>query len=263
LAEIKQHRNFHSVQDNPSTSTRAIAEKIDTSHQSVWRVLKKTKISPLQNSHIPSVAKRRVAFCRSVMLRLQQNPHLLANVILTDECKFTNSGMFNLHNEHVWSIENSREHQGRPQIRFGLNVWVSLLGDRIIGPYIYQENLTAAGYLQFLRSYLTDYIDENISINSLNDLWFQKDGAPPHNARRVTDYLQELFPQRLIGNDGTIRCPARSPDLSPLDFYLWGTMKDLIYKTVPTDINELCMHIITGLRTKIRRRDVLRTFQNL
>lgn len=198
------------------------------------------------------------------MNQLEQNPNFLRNVIFTDECKFTNMGIFNRHNEHIWSIENPREHQERrPQIRFGVNVWVGLLDDTIIGPYIYEENLNADRYYNFLRTFLTEYVDNNICLNRLNTVWFQQDGAPPHNARRVGECLSEMFPGKVISNNGDILWPARSPDLSPLDYYLWGTMKDLIHKTVPTDIDELRRTIITTFRTKIRRRDISRAIQNL
>lgn len=198
------------------------------------------------------------------MDQLNQNPNFLNNVIFTDECKFTSSGIFNRHNEHIWSIENPREHQERrPQIRFGLNVWVGLLGGTIIGPYIYEENLTADRYLHFLRTFLEDYIDNNICLNRMQNVWFQQDGAPPHNARRVADHLSTMFPQKVISNNGDVRWPARSPDLSPLDYFLWGTVKDQIYKTVPTDIDELRRNIITILRNKIRRGDILRAIRNL
>ena len=34
-----------------------------------------------------------------------------------------------------------------------------------------------------------------------------------------------------MATNGDIRWPARSPDLNPLDFYLWGKLKDLLYTT--------------------------------
>lgn len=171
--------------------------------------------------------------------------------------------MFNRHNEHYWSVENPHQLQERrPQIRFGLNVWVGFLGDTVIGPFIYEENLNADRYLNFLRTFLTDFMD-NIALQRLNAIWFQQDGAPPHNARRVRDYLAEMFPNRVIGNNGDIHWPARSPDLSPLDYYLWGTIKNKIYKTLPADVNELRERIITSLRHDIRKRDVSRAIGNL
>lgn len=211
----------------------------------------------------PGDNNRRLDFCRFLMNKLEEVPDFLDNVIWTDECKFTNSGMFNRHNEHIWATENPHGlQQRRPQVRFALNVWVGLLGDTVIGPYIYEETLTADSYLNFLRTFLSDYIDENFCLARVSNLWFQQDGAPPHNARRVGDFLTEMFPNKVISNLGDIRWPARSPDLSPLDYYLWGTMKNKIYRIVPRDIDELRRKIVSTLR-QIRRRDVIRAINNL
>ena len=44
-------------------------------------------------------------------------------------------------------------------------------------------------------------------------------------------FLTETFGNRWIGRNGPIAWPARSPDLTPLDFFLWGHMKTLVYDT--------------------------------
>lgn len=93
-------------------------------------------------------------------------------------------------------------------------------------------------------------------------MWFQHDGAPPHNARRVVDYLSQIFDHRIIANNGDINWPARSPDLSPLDYFLWGMLKNKVYRNVPADINELRRNITNSLR-QIRRRDIGRAIGNL
>ena len=51
-----------------------------------------------------------------------------------------------------------------------------------------------------------------------------QDGAPPHFSCSVTDVLNERFPDVWIGRGGPIPWPTRRPDLSPLDFFLWGTL---------------------------------------
>jgi hypothetical protein len=43
------------------------------------------------------------------------------------------------------------------------------------------------------------------------------------------NYLNENFIGRWIGRGSTIKWPARSPDLTPLDFFLWGHLKTVIY----------------------------------
>ncbi|GBM63143.1 hypothetical protein AVEN_202580-1 [Araneus ventricosus] len=36
-----------------------------------------------------------------------------------------------------------------------------------------------------------------------------------------------------------LQCPPYSPDLNPCVFFLWGHMKDLVYKKKPTDLISL------------------------
>lgn len=80
---------------------------------------------------------------------------------------------------------------------------------------------------------------KEITLSERNKIIFQQDSASPHSARVVTDYLNQQFPGRWIGRYSPIRWPARSPDLNPLDFFLWGYCKTLIYKKLPKDVEEL------------------------
>ncbi|GBL92675.1 hypothetical protein AVEN_119075-1 [Araneus ventricosus] len=50
---------------------------------------------------------------------------------------------------------------------------------------------------------------------------FQQDGAPPHYGNIVREFLDTTFPQRWIGRGAVMAWPPRSPDITPLDFYLW------------------------------------------
>ena len=58
---------------------------------------------------------------------------------------------------------------------------------------------------------------------------FQHDGAPPHSSREVTNFLNYRFAEQWIGRGGPHNWPARSPDLSPLDYCVWGWIKELVY----------------------------------
>jgi len=60
-------------------------------------------------------------------------------------------------------------------------------------------------------------------------MYFQHGGAPPHSSREVRNFLSYCFPGRWIGRGGSHNWPARSTDLSPLDYCVWGWMKKLIY----------------------------------
>ena len=112
------------------------------------------------------------------------------------------------------------------------------MGNQILGPVFLPDILTGERYVQLLTDYLPDFL-EDVPLLEKNKIVFQQDGAGAHNARIVTNYLNEHFPERWMGRYGPIRWPARSPDLNPLDFFLWGYCKEEIYKTIPEDVEEL------------------------
>jgi hypothetical protein len=51
-----------------------------------------------------------------------------------------------------------------------------------------------------------------------DDMLFQQDGAPPHFQKEVTDFLNRKFQER----GGPVSWPPRSPDFTPLDFFILG-----------------------------------------
>jgi len=56
-------------------------------------------------------------------------------------------------------------------------------------------------------------------------MWFQWDKMPAHYDYRIRNTLNQMFPERWIGRSGPIIWPARSLDLTPLDFFLQGYLK--------------------------------------
>jgi hypothetical protein len=110
-----------------------------------------------------------------------------------------------------------------------VNVWCGVIDNRLIGPFVFDENLTGDTYKEFLRKQLPGLL-EDIPLMVRSQMYFQHDGAPPHFSRQVREYLHELFPNRWFGRGGPVAWPPRSPDLTPLDYYLWGHMKTLVYE---------------------------------
>ncbi|KAK2702960.1 hypothetical protein QYM36_018485 [Artemia franciscana] len=87
-----------------------------------------------------------------------------------------------------------------------------------------------------------------------------QDGAPPHFAICLCDYLNQNFPERWIGRRGPVEWPNRSPDLSPLDYFLWGHLKSVVYQNRPRTLDDLKDAILTECQkitteTLIRVRD--------
>ena len=78
---------------------------------------------------------------------------------------------------------------------------------------------------------------------------FQQDGAPPHWGSHVRRFLDAAFRNRLIGRDGPTSWPPRSPDITPLDFFLWGYFKDKVCSTPVPDITNLKARIRDAFAT--------------
>ena len=55
----------------------------------------------------------------------------------------------------------------------------------------------------------------------------------------MTDRLTELFGGRVIALRQAVEWPPRSPDLTPLDFFLWGHLKAKVYVTPPANLEDL------------------------
>ena len=91
---------------------------------------------------------------------------------------------------------------------------------------------------------------------------FQQDGAPAHFSLRAREWLHRHLPGRWIDRRGPLEWAARSPDLTPLDFYLWGYVKQKVYKNYHNDLDELRTSI-TNVMHSIQP-DVLKTvFSNI
>ena len=67
------------------------------------------------------------------------------------EASFTRDGINNSRNVNTWSHENQH---GTPvtkfQRRFSVNVWCSVLGNRLNGPFVFHNNLKGNTYEAFL-----------------------------------------------------------------------------------------------------------------
>jgi hypothetical protein len=70
------------------------------------------------------------------------------------------------------------------------------------------------------------------------DMWFQHDGAPANFRAQTHQHLNTKFPDRWLGSGGPVSWPTRSPDLNPLDFFLWGHLKEIVDRD-PTDMGDL------------------------
>lgn len=219
-----------SIAYQPGRSIRKCATdnhlSVGTTHAIVRDVL---KLKPYRMKKVQALSEYdklvRTDACQRLLPVITEEKEIL----FSDEATFYLDGHVNLHNYCCWAHESPEEffvqqRQGAPHV----TVWVALSKRQIFGPYFFPSTVTADSYCAVLSQiFVPDIMDR---YGSLENLWFQQDGAPAHYAEVTRYLLNEMFEGRIISRGFMNEWPPRSPDLTPLDFYLWGVVKDIVYQ---------------------------------
>lgn len=243
---------------NPNTSLRKVVDATGISLGSVHKVTKIHKYHPYKMQIHQELSEddfdRRVEFCERMTAAINDNAIQVKNICFSDESTFYLNGFVNKHNCRYWSNENPHAFvEGHTQYPQKINVWAGILGNKVIGPLFLDGNLTGEIYLDMLQTTINPLIIEAIE-NQIDEdgnpvlneaeVYFQQDGAPPHYVLPVRQWLDDEFPNKWIGRRGPMEWPARSPDLTPLDFFLWGHLKSIVFTPQPQTLEELRQRII-------------------
>ncbi|GFW11133.1 putative transposable element [Trichonephila clavipes] len=86
---------------------------------------------------------------------------------------------------------------------------------------------------------ITNFFIPELNNRDVQELWFQQDGVTCHTARATINLLKDTFGDRLISRFGPVNWPPRSCDLTPLDYFLWGYVKSLVYADKPQTLDHL------------------------
>ncbi|GFW32363.1 uncharacterized protein TNCV_675221 [Trichonephila clavipes] len=86
---------------------------------------------------------------------------------------------------------------------------------------------------------ITNFFIPELNNHDVQELWFQQDGATCHTARATIDLLKDMLGDCLISRFGPVNWPPRSCDLTPLDYFLWGYVKSLVYADKPQTLDHL------------------------
>ncbi|MGH9701722.1 MAG: hypothetical protein ACRD52_19985, partial [Candidatus Acidiferrales bacterium] len=231
------------------------------SRGTVHRTLKIYKLFPfhiLPLQHLTAAQKElRFQFVSHLTIRQQDNdPDLFQKILWTDEATFTTSGIFNRHNTHYWAVENPRKYKTiKFQGRSSIHVWCGIINNNILGPIFYNGTLNGQRYHQFLQNEIENFLDE-LPLEEYRNLIWQQDGAPPHAVRDVVQFLNQRH-HEWIGRNGTISWPPNSPDLSLLDTFLWGHLKNVVYQQRNENIEEIMAKIVNEINRLNQENDIL------
>lgn len=239
-------KSINAIEENPNISVRRLAQHIGASVGSTHKIMrKKLSLTPYKVQICQQLQdgdyERRVRFCKWLKEKAVEDPDFLGNLITSDEAHFSLDGSVNRQNFRFWAKENPKEIREVPLHSSRVTVWCAFTSASIIGPFFFEnENeqaITVNGdrYGDMLREYFIPLVDSL----DLVEPFFQQDGATCHTTRPNMEVLKNRFPGKLISRFGDIEWPARSPDLSPLDFFLWGYLKGKVYRNKPQSVDEL------------------------
>ncbi|CAK1599637.1 unnamed protein product [Parnassius mnemosyne] len=248
---------------NPRASTNDAAREFGVSQYYVWKLLNSSGYRPHHNKRVQAPdnidAPTRKKFCEWLLSNIDNT-----NIMWTGEALFTRVGLHNSRNEHYWA--ECKPHDIKDyddQVPLSSNVWAGIIGNIIVGPYFIERRLTGNNYLDMLQGVIYDFLDD-LPLVLLNNFYFQHDGAPPHCSNAVRSYLNSEYEGRWIGRGGPIPWPARSQDLTPLHFYLWGEIKRRVYVEEAQSDEDLRSKIIAAfMEVKSAQTQLINVKNNL
>lgn len=182
-----------------------------------------------------------VEFCR----KITENNNRIGNE-LVDNCWFSDETYIEMEpahngqNRRRWSTESPTDFiTQRTQNPKKLMVWIGMHSKygciyKIFKP---EYNLDSKGYNWLLSHFILPSMKENTPKRFWKKMWFQEDGSNAHGYAKINSkYLHEVFENRCLArefynryNKG-LNWPSRSPDLSPLDYFLNNHIKAKVWK---------------------------------
>ena len=227
--------------DDPERSIRNASLTSGLSYTLVRDILHKDlNFKPWKPHYVqelfPEDMDRRLEYAENMLEMSERRPDVFSKIIWSDEAVFHVGGFVNRHNSHYWAGKSPKKLIKKSQHRPRLTVWAAITADALIGPVILRDTMNAERYLEVLEGTLVPSLH---AIDRDQDMIFMQDGAPPHYATAVRQFLNDELSGRWLGRRGPHEWPARSCDITPCDFFLWGWAKQEVYQRSPSNLEEL------------------------
>lgn len=197
---------------------------------------------------------------------MTNNIDIADTVWFTDESHFYLNSPINKRNCRVWGKEKPQYWNEKPLHDDKVTVWAALSSAGVIGRFFFEtdgevKTVNSDRYLHLLRNKFIPALRRR-GIHPA-DIYFQQDGATPHTSGQVLGWLQKTFGRKLISFRTDCVWPPHFPDLSPLDFFLWGYLKDKVYAPKPNTLEDLKLAIHREIRnvTSDICRNVINNFK--
>jgi len=244
--------------DDDKLSLRKAANLVDASHMTIRKVAREDlNLKPYKRRRTFKLYradyKKRLDFVKFVKSR---RLNLEDSFICSDEAYFYLHGGHNIQNDRIWAEFQPNERQEKPLNDEKAMVWCAFSAKKVYGPFFFTENVNGENYLEMLKKF---FWPKHAPLQKIQRYYFQQDGAPPHRRIIVQNWLKRQFGDRFLTS---MLWPARSPDLNPCDFSLWGTLKANVYNPKPETIEQLKENIKREVKI-FSKTDLTSIFRNL
>ncbi|KAJ8870558.1 hypothetical protein PR048_029581 [Dryococelus australis] len=206
---------LNAVIEDATMNTLNIAHRLNVDHKIVRRVLHEQLLHSYHRQRVqamcPEDSAPRVHYCRWFL-------HMFS---IPATVMFGSMKTYVLRTLMVFSNDKVST--------FGQGFWM----DMFLGHTFFHLHSRGATYLIILENVLPWFL-KNVPLHMHQNMWFQHDGAPPH------------FSLAWIVRGSPIAWPARSLDLTPLDYFLWGHVKGVIYETPVESEEDLLVMIMAA-----------------
>ncbi|XP_025016781.1 uncharacterized protein LOC112538930 [Tetranychus urticae] len=233
-------------QENPKDSLRRAGQKLGIPRETLRVMLRRfLKMFPYKISVgqklTPAAMEKRTAFSSQVYQMIETSQFNHEDIIFSDEAHFHLDGYVNKQNFRFWGSERPEYFQSKSAHPIRLTAWAAITRHKIFITF-FRNTVTGDSYNTLLKRSFFPWCGKNqVSTSS----WFMQDGATPHRTKEVFETLHNKFGTHVIGLgypkfcNGGMEWPPYSPDLNPCDFFLWGFLKDGVYKDSPKTITDL------------------------
>ena len=169
---------------------------------------------------------------------LTEDANFYEKIIFSDEAHFDLGGYVNKKICGIWGTENLHAYNQKQKHPKRVTGWCRFWSRGIIGSFFYEneqgEAVTVNG--DRYRAMLNEFLFTKIEEQDIGNIWFQHDRATCHTAEATLDVLRRVFEDRIISRIADV---VRRCDLTPLEYYLWGAVKDKCYADKPETIDAL------------------------
>jgi transposase len=210
------------IKDVKYHSVRSIARELKTGKSTIWKIIRRKKYRSycvktaldLKQQHFVA----RMTFAEWFEMLSENRKNL---IWWSDECFIRLNITPNKQHVRMWSKRNPKFYFYPKYSKLGVMIWAAINSDGELLYHIFDEKVTGKSYKEMLI--------RKFPLMKMQKYWFIQEGAGPHFSKVVTNLLNNRYPKRWIGRGSKFQFwPARSPDLTPCDFFLWGYLKKKI-----------------------------------